>query len=137
VYGGAAMGKNQPMQTWDTRALGVAPHKPEILSSEKAARVIALALPAGEQLQDHEVHERAWLVVLDGEVEIEAGEERASGGAGLVAEFGPQERHAVTATADARLLLVLAPWPGDGHPGAMTLDEKATARERARDRADA
>ncbi len=38
--------------------------------------------------------------------------------------------------ADARLLLVLAPWPGDGHPGAMTLDEKAHVRERARDRAE-
>jgi len=111
------------------------PHKPEILSSvENAARVIALSLPAGERLQEHEVHERAWLVVLDGEVE--AGGEATSGGAGLVAEFGPQERHEVRATADARLLLVLAPWPGDGHPGAMSLDEKANARERARERVD-
>ena len=123
------------METWDVGALGAEPHKPEILSSGEAARVIALALPAGERLQDHEVHERAWLVVLDGEVEIEAGEQSASGGRGLVAEFGPRERHAVRATADARLLLVLAPWPGDGHPGAMTLDEKASARERARERA--
>jgi len=123
------------MRTWDVGALGVEPYKPEILSSGEAARVIVLSLPAGERLQDHEVHERAWLVVLEGEVEIEAGEERTSGGRGLVAEFGPQERHEVRATADARLLLVLAPWPGDGHPGAMTLEEKAGARERARERA--
>lgn len=112
------------------------PHKPEILSSvEKAARVIALSLPAGEELQEHEVHERAWLVVLDGEIEVEAGGSVVAGGAGLVAEFGPRERHEVRATSDARLLLLLAPWPGDGHPGAMSLDEKATARERARQRA--
>jgi quercetin dioxygenase-like cupin family protein len=125
------------MKTWDTKDLGTEPHKPEILSSvEDAARVIALTLPAGEALQDHEVHERAWLVVLDGEVELEAEGAATSGGAGLVAEFGPQERHEVRATADARLLLVLAPWPGDGHPGAMSLDEKATARERARERVD-
>ena len=26
--------------------------------------------------------------------------------------------HEVRARSDARLLLVLAPWPGDGHPGA-------------------
>jgi len=123
------------METWDIDSLGMEPHKPEILSSGDAARVIALSLPAGEELQDHEVHERAWVVVLDGEVEIEAGGVSRSGGSGLVAEFGPQERHEVRATADARLLLVLAPWPGDGHPGAMTLDEKATARERARERA--
>lgn len=122
------------MKTWDTRELGVDAHKPEILSSGEAARVIALALPAGQSLRDHEVHERAWLVVLDGEVEIDAGGDGASGGQGLVAEFGPQERHEVRAIADSRLLLVLAPWPGDGHPGAMTLDEKANARERARER---
>ena len=125
------------MKTWDVSGLGVEPYRPKILSSGEAARVIALSLPAGERLDEHEVHERAWLVVLDGEIEIEAGEERASGGRGLVAEFGPQERHEVRATADAQLLLVLAPWPGDGHPGAMTLEDKSHVRERARERADA
>lgn len=124
------------MRTWDVEGLGLEPHRPEILSSGDAARVIALVLPAGERLQEHEVHERAWLVVLDGEIEIEADGESVAGGRGLVAEFGPQERHEVRATSDARLLLVLAPWPGDGHPGAMTLDEKAHVRERAQDRAE-
>ena len=38
------------------------------------------------------------------------------------------------AKADSRLLLFLAPWPGDGHPGAMSLDDKANARERAQER---
>ena len=71
---------------------------------------------AGEELQDHEVHERAWLVVVDGEVEIDAGEETVSGGPGLFATFDPKERHEVRATSDARLLLVLGPWPGAGHP---------------------
>jgi len=123
------------MKTWDTQELGTEPHKPEILSSvDGAARVISIALPAGEALQEHEVHERAWLVVIDGEVEVEADDGTAAGGSGLVAEFGPQERHEVRATSDARLLLVLAPWPGDGHPGSMSLDDKANARERARER---
>jgi hypothetical protein len=40
------------------------------------------------------------------------------GGPGFLAVFDPHERHEVRAAADARLLLVLAPWPGDGHPGA-------------------
>ena len=119
------------MQTWDLGGLAIDSRRPEILSSGEAARVIALALPAGEELQEHEVHERAWLVVLEGEIEVEANGESAAGGQGFVVEFGPRERHEVRATADARLLLVLAPWPGDGHPGAMTLDEKAHARERA------
>lgn len=122
------------MQTWDVEGLGVEPSRPEILSSGEAARVIALVLPAGEELREHQVHEWAWVVVLDGAIEIEADGETVGGGPGLVAEFGPRERHEVRATADARLLLVLAPWPGDGHPGAMTLDEKAHARERAHER---
>ncbi len=123
------------METWDIGRLDGDAGKPEILSSSDAARVIALSLPAGEELRDHEVHERAFLAVLGGEVEVEAGGDTVSGGAGLVAEFGPGERHEVRATADARLLLVLAPWPGNGHPGTMTLEEKAQVRERARERA--
>jgi len=41
-----------------------------------------------------------------------------AGGPGLLAVFEPGERHEVRARSDARLLLVLAPWPGEGHPGA-------------------
>jgi quercetin dioxygenase-like cupin family protein len=122
------------MQTWDTKALEVEPHTPQILSSGDAARLIVISLPAGERLQEHEVNERAWLTVVAGEIEIEVDGERTAGSAGLVAEFEPHERHEVQATSDARLLLLLAPWPGNGHPGAMTLDQKANARERARER---
>ena len=125
------------MKTWDIRGLDVEAHKPEIVSSSDAARVIALNLPAGEQMQEHLVHERAWLLVVNGEIEVVTSDgERASGGPGFLAEFDPKEPHELSATADARLLLFLAPWPGDGHPGAMSLDEKAHARERARGRAD-
>jgi hypothetical protein len=51
--------------------------------------------------------------VVDGEVQLGEGQ---SGGPGFVAHWVPQERHEVTATSDARLLLILAPWPGPGHP---------------------
>ena len=30
--------------------------------------------------------------------------------------YDPTERHEVRAISDARLLLLLAPWPGEGHP---------------------
>jgi redox-sensitive bicupin YhaK (pirin superfamily) len=103
------------MEHWDLRTVDVDPHRPEILHSARGeARSILLLLPAGEELQDHQVHERAYVVVINGEVEI-AG---TVGGPGLVAMFDPGERHAVRARTDTRLLLVLAPWPGDGHPGA-------------------
>jgi redox-sensitive bicupin YhaK (pirin superfamily) len=103
------------MEHWDLRTLEVQPHQPKILHSARGeARSILIYLPAGEALQEHEVHERAYVVVIDGEVELGG----TSGGPGLVAVFDPHERHAVKANTDARLLLVLAPWPGDGHPGA-------------------
>ena len=108
------------MEHWDLSTLDVEPHKPQVLHSTRGeARSIALHLPAGEELQDHQVHERAHVVVIDGEVEIEIdGGEIITGGAGLLAVFDPNERHEVRARSDARLLLVLAPWPGPGHPGA-------------------
>lgn len=120
------------MQSWDLRSLTLRPHSPEILASGDDARVIALEIPAGERLQDHQVHERAWVVVVDGEVEFttEAGE-RLDGSAGTLVGFAPGERHAVLARTTARLLLLLAPWPGRGHPGSMPLADKATVRQRA------
>jgi quercetin dioxygenase-like cupin family protein len=107
------------MEHWDLRNLDVEAHKPRILHSARGeARSIAILLPAGEELQEHEVHERAYLVVVDGEVEVSDGGRAVTGGPGLAAVFDPHERHTVRARSDARLLLVLAPWPGDGHPGA-------------------
>ena len=104
---------------WDLRTLDVEPHRPVILHSARGeARSVVLHLPAGRQLQDHQVHERAHLVVVDGEVDVVQGDETVSGGPGLLAVFDPAERHEVRARSDARLLLVLAPWPGTGHPGA-------------------
>ena len=108
------------MEHWDLSTLDVEPHKPQVLHSTRGeARSITLYLPAGEELQDHQVHERAHVVVIDGEVEVEIdGGEIITGGPGLLAVFDPNERHEVRARSDARLLLVLAPWPGPGHPGA-------------------
>jgi quercetin dioxygenase-like cupin family protein len=122
------------MKSWSIVDLDLQAHAPEILASTDDARVIALMIPAGESLDDHQVHERAWVLVLDGEVDIDtASAERVSGGVGLLLEFAPNERHAVHARSDARLLLLLTPWPGADHPGAMTLNEKANARHAARE----
>jgi quercetin dioxygenase-like cupin family protein len=123
------------VKRWDLRAVELRPHSPEILSSSDDARAVMLEIPAGESLQDHQVHERAWVIVIDGEVEITTtGGERAAGGPGLMVEFAPRERHAVRALTIARLLLLLTPWPGDGHPGTMALSDKATVRQHAAER---
>lgn len=123
------------MRTWPLKALEVRPRRPEILSSTDEARAVALELERGEALQDHEVHERAWLVVVRGEVEVTTADgERINGADGLLVEFAPRERHEVRALSDARLLLLLTPWPGSGHPGPMTVEAKADVRRRAAER---
>lgn len=120
------------MRSWDLKSIEATPHQPEILASAGDARAIVLKLPAGEELQEHEVHERARLVVVDGEIDVTtAAGETVSAGPGHLFEFDPAERHTVAARSDSRLLLILTPWPGDGHPGAMTLEQKAAAREQA------
>jgi quercetin dioxygenase-like cupin family protein len=104
------------MDSWDIRALGVEPHQPKVLRSDAEARVVAVTLPAGEALDDHQVHERAYLVIVDGEAQVGPVGSPERAGPGFVAHFDPNERHEVRATSDARLLLFLAPWPGEGHP---------------------
>ena len=124
------------MESWDLKTVEVEPHQPRILASADDARTILLHLPAGEELQEHEVHERARVLVVDGDVdvaEVDGGSDSA--GAGHLFEFEPGERRTIVARSDARLLMVLSPWPGDGHPGAMTLEEKSEAREKAAEHA--
>lgn len=104
------------MDAWDIASLPVQPHQPEVLRSDDETRVITINLPAGEALNDHQVHERAWLIVATGAIEVEGAGETVTGGAGLLVHFEPNERHEVRATSDSRLILLLSPWPGEGHP---------------------
>jgi quercetin dioxygenase-like cupin family protein len=103
------------LDTWDITSDDVAPHQPKVLRSDREARLIAINLPGGEQLGDHQVHERAYLVVAGGEIEVEEDGETQSGGPGFVVHWDANTRHAVRAKSDARLLLILAPWTGEGH----------------------
>ena len=101
------------METWDVKSLDVEPHHPQVLHSDEEGRTIAINLPAGEELQEHQVHERAWMVIVDGEVEIEdSNGSNVTCRSGSLALTAPKERHEVRALSDARILLVLAPWPG-------------------------
>jgi quercetin dioxygenase-like cupin family protein len=108
------------MDTWDIGSLEIEHRHPQVLRSDDETRAIAVRLPAGESLTEHQVHERAYLVVADGEVEIEdGGGQSVRGGAGLLCHFAPNERRSVRAVSDARLVMVLAPWPGEGHPSRL------------------
>jgi redox-sensitive bicupin YhaK (pirin superfamily) len=109
------------MDSWNVNEIDVEPYRPQVLDSEQEGRAIVIQLPKGEQLQEHQVHERAWLLVTDGEIEVaDSDGSSVTGKTGFLAIFDPKERREVTAKSDARLLLVLAPWPGVGHPSQRT-----------------
>jgi redox-sensitive bicupin YhaK (pirin superfamily) len=87
---------------------------PVVLDSEDS-RAVLIGLHPGQELGEHQVRERAWVVVVDGEVEIDSTNGSLTAGTGTLLEFDPTERRTVRSTGGARLLLLLAPWPGPGH----------------------
>ena len=105
------------VKAWNVADMEVEPHHPLVLDSSEEGRLIVIELPAGEEMQEHRVHERAWLVVARGAIEIDdADGETVGGGPGMVAEFNPNELRTVRATEHSRIVLLLSPWPGEGHP---------------------
>jgi mannose-6-phosphate isomerase-like protein (cupin superfamily) len=123
VYGRSAVPQRDEarygwaVKAWDLTEL-VAPGgtiDPTVLTTDDGARAIAIRLEPGQELRDHQVRERAWVVVVEGRAEIRCGDDTVDGGVGTLVTFDPAERHAITSTDGARLLLLLAPWPGEGH----------------------
>lgn len=102
-----------------------------MLFSTRECRAVVIDLNEGDALGDHSVHERAVVQVVAGEVSVATGSGDTVCTAGTLVAFEPGERHAVRATGGAaRLLLMLAPWPGEGHypSGATTDSDRMPAR---------
>jgi quercetin dioxygenase-like cupin family protein len=74
-----------------------------------------IRLDAGQALGDHQVHERAWVTVVEGEVRVFGDGREEQCGVGTLLTFEPNERHSLVSDTGARILLLLAPWPGEGH----------------------
>src|SRR4029079_12687391 len=106
-----------PVESWDITTIA-APGgtvAPTVLTTDDGARAIAIRLEAGQVMNDHQVRERAWVVGVEGRAAIRCGDQVVDGGVGTLVTFEPGERHAVSSENGARLLLILAPWPGPGH----------------------
>jgi quercetin dioxygenase-like cupin family protein len=105
------------MQQWDLLSIDApqGARDPVVLHSDDGARAVLLVLDAGQSLGDHQVKENTWLAVLDGSVQVSAGGETVEATRGGFFRFSPDERHSVTSEGGARVLLLLAPWPGEGH----------------------
>ena len=105
------------METWNLPEIETprGSRSPVVLKSEDEARAVLIGLEPGQELGDHQVKEHAFLVVVDGIARIEAGGETLEAGAGTLVAFDPDERRLVASEAGAKILLLLAPWPGEGH----------------------
>ena len=68
---------------------------PAVLETVDGARAIVIRLAPGQELGDHQVRERAWLTVVEGETRIEAGGVVVKAGPGTLVKFEPGERHSV------------------------------------------
>ena len=89
--------------------------EPRVLLSTPACRAVIIDLQAGESMGDHQVHERAVVQVVSGKVRLGPLGAEAECSAGTLATFAPGERHTLSAVEASRILLLLAPWPGEGH----------------------
>ncbi len=105
------------MQTWKLAEIATpgGSRSPVVLRSEDEARAVLVGLDPGQKLGDHQVKEHAWIVVVAGSATFRAGGEQIEAPAGTLVRFDPDERHSVSSELGARLLLLLAPWPGIGH----------------------
>jgi len=106
------------------RVPSVGAQKPRVLFSSPECRLIAIDLRSGEHLPDHHVRERAVVQVISGRVAIDASGEPAECDTGTLVTFDPGEHHALRGVEDARLLLMLAPWPAAENKAAATEEPK-------------
>jgi quercetin dioxygenase-like cupin family protein len=105
------------VQHWDLRSIE-APRGTRdayVVHQDEGARAVLVALDPGQALGEHQVKENAWIVVVDGSVQVTAGDDTVELGPGGLIRFEPAERHSLSTTGGARVLIVLTPWPGAGH----------------------
>jgi quercetin dioxygenase-like cupin family protein len=105
------------VQSWNLLELETpgGTRSPIVLHTTDEARALLIGIAPGQELGDHQVHERAYIVVVDGRVQLEAGGETLEAGPGTLVRFEEKERHRVSSAQGARVLMILAPWPGAGH----------------------
>jgi quercetin dioxygenase-like cupin family protein len=105
------------VQSWNLLQLETpsGTRSPIVLHSTHEARAVLIGITAGQELGDHQVHEHAYIVVVDGRVQVDAAGESLEAGPGTLVRFEENERRRVSSAEGARILMILAPWPGPGH----------------------
>ena len=89
--------------------------EPRVLFSRPECRAVLIDLNTGDELGDHRLHESALVDVVAGTVSLEMDGHEVECGAGTLLSFAPGETRSLLALEPSRILLLLAPWPGEGH----------------------
>ncbi|MGI8479487.1 MAG: cupin domain-containing protein [Gaiellaceae bacterium] len=104
------------MERWHLPSIDVSgKREPRVLFSRPECRAVLLDLQEGDEMGDHRVHERAIVEVVSGRLAVTADGDSVECDAGTLLTFEPGETRSVRALSPARIVLLLAPWPGDGH----------------------
>ena len=105
------------MQSWDVREIEApeGTRSAAVLETVDGARAIIIRLAPGEELGDHQVRERAWLMVVEGTARIAAGDDVVEAGPGTLLTLEPGERHSVASVSGTRIAMILSSWPAEGH----------------------
>ena len=77
--------------------------------------ICVIRVAPGEELGDHQVRERTWLMVVEGTAHIVAGDDVVEAGPGTLLTLEPGERHSVASVGGARIVMILSSWPAEGH----------------------
>ena len=107
------------VRTWQLHEIDTpaGTRSPVVLDSEDS-RAVLIRIAPGQELGEHQVRERAWVVVVDGAIQVETADASLTADTGTLLEFEPTERRVVRSEDGARVLILFAPWPGPGHyPG--------------------
>jgi quercetin dioxygenase-like cupin family protein len=107
------------VQHWDLTSIDAprGTRDPVVVHQDESARAVLVSIEPGQELGEHQVKENAWVVIVEGTVQVSAGGETVELATGGLLRFEPGERHSLSSTTGARVLMVLAPWPGAGHYG--------------------
>lgn len=104
------------MERWHLPSIAASGRRePRVLFSRPGCRAVLIDLNAGDELGDHRTHEHAVLQIVSGKLEVAVGDRRVECDEGTLVTFTRGETRSVRALESARILLVLAPWPGEGH----------------------
>jgi quercetin dioxygenase-like cupin family protein len=88
---------------------------PVVVDSQDEGRAVLVALEPGQELGEHQVKERAYVLVVAGRAQVQANGTSVECGPGTLLAFDPDERRTLASAEGARILMLLTPWPGEGH----------------------